>query len=454
MKDILKHAYKPTPERFRYSVASAVSQAEQNAPQKAGLNRPARALIAAALILALIPSAVFGASKLIGLFAKPVGNYGVELDMQPTDSDYPEYVKMSVSVPDGFEEVEGTEGMKFHRVGDTDYRSGFSLFPMRYTSGGSGEVIGNVAGYEEVTVCGRPAYRVDMLGEGVYSRLYINYDEFNVTLLVFYGEVSESELNAFVGGIHFTAGTEADHTELGEPFDERVKDDVKYTYNYKNFEFARDTVMTFSGYSESNGDESLRYSAQITGVSVTDSITGLNSDGVSPLYSDMDLTGADGKLLPNTVTVTESGNGFDTADSVISTEDKEQKLILIDLNYTNLSDEDCQVYIPYDLVIYNKYGEGFTPAEDIDPANGIFSTALCDSEVFYNSDPIDRGHNYLCTMLSAGETKTVTIGYRCCADMLDKAYLTIYDAASASIIDPAPAENGSLEIPNYIIKVL
>ena len=47
MKDILKHAYKPTPERFRYSVASAVSQAEQNAPQKAGLNRPARALIAA-----------------------------------------------------------------------------------------------------------------------------------------------------------------------------------------------------------------------------------------------------------------------------------------------------------------------------------------------------------------------------------------------------------------------
>ena len=163
MKDILKNAYKPTPERFSYSVASAVAEAERCEPVKRKLSKPVRALIAAALIIALVPSAVFGASKLIGLLAKPVGNYGVELNMETTNTDYPEYVKMSVNIPDGFEEVEGTEGMKFHRLGDTDYTSGFSIFPMRYTSGGSGEVIGNVDSYEEVTVCGRSAYRVDQL---------------------------------------------------------------------------------------------------------------------------------------------------------------------------------------------------------------------------------------------------------------------------------------------------
>ena len=454
MKDILKNAYKPTPERFSYSVASAVAEAERCEPVKRKFSKPVRALIAAALIIALVPSAVFGASKLIGLLAKPVGNYGVELNMETTNTDYPEYVKMSVNIPDGFEEVEGTEGMKFHRLGDTDYTSGFSIFPMRYTSGGSGEVIGNVDSYEEVTVCGRSAYRVDMLGDGVYSRLYINYDESNVTLLVFYNGVTEDELNAFVDGISFTAGTKSDHTELGEPFDERIKDDVKYTYNYKNIEFSCDTMMTFSGYSENNGDESLRYTAQITGVSVTNNISGLDTANINPMYSDEEMTGTDGKLLPRTVTVTKSGNGFDTTDTVISSEEKEQKLILIDLTYTNLSDESCQVYIPYDLVIFIKNGDKYTQAEDVDRENGIYSTSLCDCEILYNSDPIDTGHNGLCTMLRAGETKTVTIGYRCCADMLDKAYLTIYDATSASIIDPAPAEDNSDEIPNYIIKVL
>ena len=455
MKTKLKNAYKPVSERFSYAVEAALNEAEHTAPAKKRLSNTARAVIAAALILALVPSAVFGASKLIGLIAKPAGSYGVELDMETVCSDYPEYVSMNVNIPEGFEEVEGTDGMKYHRIGDTEYRSGFSLFPMRYSNGGSGEVIGNVNSYEEITVCGRSAYRVGMLGEGVYSRLYISYEEFNVTLIVFYNEVTDDELNAFVGGISFTEGTKADHTELGEPFDERIKDDMVYTYNYKNIEFDRDTVMTFSGYSQLNGDESLRYTAQISGIAVKDDISGLDSAHFNSMYTDESLTDNSGKLLPRTVTVTKGGNGFDTVDKVISSEEKEQKLVLIDILYTNLSDENTVVFLPYDLGVLDKRSDGtYDNAQNIDPEQNIYSSALCDSEKLYVSDPLDTIHSFYCTELKAGETRTVTIGFRCCADMLDKAYLTIYDATSANIVDPYPETGSSEDIPNYIIKVL
>ena len=113
MKDKLKNAYKPTPERFRYAVTSAIheaEQSEQSATVKKHLSHPARIVLAAVLILAIIPTAVFGATKLIGLLAKPVDKYGVELSMETTDKDYPVYVKMNVDVPDGIIVEPNTDG--------------------------------------------------------------------------------------------------------------------------------------------------------------------------------------------------------------------------------------------------------------------------------------------------------------------------------------------------------
>ena len=114
------------------------------------------------------------------------------------------------------------------------------------------------------------------------------------------------------------------------------------------------------------------------------------------------------------------------------------------------------MYVPYILETFDKKdNSSYDYAWNINPEDKITSSELCDSEMFYVSDPVDTVKSLCCTTLNAGETKTVTIGYRCVTDALDKAYLTIHDATSASIVDPAPeGYDGRNNIPNYIIKVL
>ena len=456
MKDKLKNAYKPTPERFRYAVTSAIheaEQSEQSATVKKHLSHPARIVLAAVFILAIIPTAVFGATKLIGLLAKPVDKYGVELSMETTDKDYPVYVKMNVDVPDGIIVEPNTDGLKYSEVNSG---GSFSLCPMRPKDGADTEVVKNVDSYEKITLCGHAAYRIKQIRSGSYDRIYVSYDDMNVLLLIYYTGVSEEQLASFVKGISFSEGTANDHTELWELFDERTEDKVAYEFGYTNIEFPRETVMTFSAYSEQNNDESLRYTAQISDVQITDSLDSLDVNLFNSMYFDDGVTDSTGKLLPRTVTVTKAGDGINTIDEVISREDKEQKLILIDITYTNLSDEDTVVYVPYNLETFDKKdNSSYDYAWNINPEDKITSSELCDSEMFYVSDPVDTVKSLYCTTLKASETKTVTIGYRCVTDALDKAYLTIYDATSASIVDPAPEGYDSRDnIPNYIIKVL
>lgn len=450
--NIKKEHFKQTPERFRYTVESAICEAQNNAAKRHKLSHPIRAAIAIAVILALIPSAIFGATKLIGLFAKPINKYGVELSMETTNKDYPLYVKMNVDVPEGIIVEPNTDGLKYSEVNSG---GAFSLCPMRPKDGADTEVVKNVDSYEEITLCGHAAYRIKQIRNGSYDRIYVSYADMNVLLLIYYTGVSEEQLASFVSSISFTEGTAEDHTELWELFDERTEDKVAYTFGYTSIEFPRDTVMTFSACSEQRNDESLRYTAQITDIHITDNLNGLDSSLFNDMYVENGLTDTSGKLLPRTVTVTKGGNGFDTVDEIISSEEKEQKLVLVELTYTNLSNEDTFVYIPYNLEVFDKKANGaYDYAWNIDPTNKITSSEYCDSEPLYVSNPIDTVNSFYCTNLKANETKTVTIGYRCVTDALDKAYLTIYDATSASIVDPAPDEyDGGENIPNYIIKV-
>ena len=462
MKETIKQAFKPTPERFRYAVSTAVRKAEHAEPAHAKKrpSRPARVLIAAALILAVVPTAVFGATKLISLFAKPVDTYGVELSMETANPNYPAYVKMHVELPDGVASSDHGEGLKY----DTQDGGAFSLCPMRGRDSNDREVVGNVGSYEEITLCGRSAYKVKSLYSGSYERVYVSYPDVNVILLVYYDNVTEDELNSFLSGITFAEGTAADHTELVELFDERIEDKVSYVYNYKNIELDPDTVMTFRGWSEQNNDDSLRYTAQVNGVRTVDNINGLDGARINRMYTDSSrrqigseaLTDTDGNLLPRTITVTKYGDGFTTIDEVLSSEEMEQEIILIDLNYTNLSGEDITVYIPFGMEVMNRNDDdSFTPATDVDTEHRIFATDYCDREMLYNSDPLDQDKMFYNFTLKAHETKAVTIGYRCSTAVLDKAYLTIVDASSSGIVDPAPDDcDGSDSIQNYIIKVL
>ncbi|MBQ1475062.1 MAG: hypothetical protein IIZ32_07145, partial [Ruminococcus sp.] len=156
-----------------------------------------------------------------------------------------------------------------------------------------------------------------------------------------------------------------------------------------------------------------------------------------------------GRLIPKEFTTFKEGDGFSSTYEELSVEQKEQKLILAEITYENLTDEDVELYIPYRANVLNKDGNEFSHAESIDPKEGIYSTACCDTEIAYLS-PHGEGKSFYIPTLPANETMNVTVGIRCNADMLDKAYLTI-DGIN-DIIDPLYDGDGNYT--TYLFKVL
>lgn len=449
MKDKLQHAMKPTPERFRYAVQTAVDEAVTQSAPKKRLSKGWRIMIAIAVLAALIPSAVFGASKLYELIAKPVDNYGLELDVQrETSAEYPKYVKMHVDVPEGFGVVPNTDKLKYYNLSaEEPYTDGFSLYPMRFRSNlEQKEYIGSVDSYEERTVDGHQAYELT-LSNGDWNRLYIYYEDVNVFLLVYHKDVTEQQLTGFIKGISFTEGTSDDFTYLDWPNDERCKN--IYTYSEVFAEYPRDTKVTFMMHSPKTDDFTDRCTAQITDVRILDNISGLDYESFNTAISPYEIADQNGWLNPENFTVYKEGDGFEAEDEVISSEIADQKLVLADITYENLSDEDIELFIPYNLATMEKDNDGtFHHSNVIDDEKLIYSTPYTDGETVYLT-PHGIGDDFYIYTIPAKTSMTFTMGWRCKADIVDKAYLT--NVYQGSVIDP-PAESDS-PYYTYLFKV-
>lgn len=452
MKNNLHNSFKETPERFRYTVEASVDEAVgQRSPQRKHIPKGWRIAIAVILIAALIPTSIFGASKLYAIIAKPVDNYGLELDIErEKKTEYPMYVKMHVEIPEGFSEVPNTDGLKFYSLtADEPYTDGYSLYPMRfYEELEMKEYIGNVDSYEERTMNGHQAYEIKRTNGG-WDRLYIYYEDVNVFLLIYHCDVTDQQLEDFVKGITFTEGTETDFTYLSTPSDERPQNQVEYSFDETFIEYPLDTKLTFKNYSYKHEDESVRYTAQFGNIRTLDNISELDYDCFNPMYSPYEIADNNGYLNPRIIETVKEGDGFNSTDEILSSEVKQQKMVLADITYTNLSDEDIELYIPYSLLVLNKDDEGnFTRANSIDPENNIYSDDAVSGEIDYLT-PHGIGKSFYIPALPASETITVTVGFLCNADMIDKAYFTLYNVDSVA----NPAYEGDSNYVSYLFKV-
>ncbi len=449
MKDRLKNAFKPTPARFEYTVQESISEA-LGRPSKRRIPKGWRAAIAVALILALVPTTVFGASKLFELIAKPVDNYGLEIGVErETKADYPEYVKMHVDIPEGFAEVPHTDGLKFYSLSaDEPYTDGFSLYPMRfYNAADMKEYIGNVDSYEERTMNGHQAYEIKR-SNGGWDLLYVYYEDVNVFLLIYHCDVTDNQLDDFVKGITFTEGTESDFTFLSTPSDERPQNQVEYSYDEKFIEYPLGTKLTFEDHPYKY-DESVYYTAEISNVRSLDNIKELDYDCFNPMYSLEEIADDNGYLNPRTINTVKEGDGFNSTDEIMNTETKNQTMVLADITYTNLGDEDIELYVPFGLIVLNKDDKGsFTRASIVDPENNIYCDDAVSGEIDYLT-PHGIGKSFYTSTLHANETMTVTVGYICNVDALDKAYFTLYDVDSVA----EPAYEGGDTYVRYLFKV-
>ncbi len=452
MKDRLHNAFKETPERFTYAIENALSEAKLSKHKKR-LSTPLRVVIAVVLIFAILPSAVFGAVKIYGAIAHNVGNYGVAFDIS-INEDAPQYVKMNIDVPDGFKEMPNTEGMKYQRDND---EFGFTIFPMKFYESVDHTVLEkDVKEYNKMTIASHPSY--ELIGTDDYqgpTRYFVWYEEANVLMLIYRGEtITDGELETFVDCISFVEGSEADHDTLFEPekdVEETTEDTDIYEYEQVYIEKPKDTQIVFAGFNEETGESELEVKSKITDIRITDNINGLDKNDINDMYELSEVADSSGKLLPKTVEVCQIGDGINTESKILSSESKEQKLVLVDVEFTNTTNSEVSVYVPHRLeTLVKDENENYNSATIIDVDNDIYVDEYCDTELFYMSYHGENKKDLYLPTLQPNETVTITIGFRCIEEQLSNAYI-ILSATTDGII--SPEYSGDNFNTYYILKV-
>ncbi|MBQ7133843.1 MAG: hypothetical protein IJO20_05045 [Ruminococcus sp.] len=436
MREKLQNVFKETPERFGYTVDRALSQVRLT--KKKRLSMPLRVVIAVVLIFAVLPSAVFGAVKGCGAIAQRVGLFGLSFNIN-INEDAPKYVKMNVDIPDGFKEQENSAGLKFDRD-DEEWTFGFTILPMRFYESVDYTVLEiDVKEYKATTIASRPAY--ELVGTDDYkglSRYYVWYEEANVLILIYRGEtVTDDELKAFVDSISFTQGTQSDHDTFFEPEKDQITDDtMTFVYEYVFVEMPVDKEIVFAGYNDQIGEGGLKVKSSISDIRVTDNINELDKSDLNTSFTSDELVDSNGKLLPKVVEIWQNGDGVNTETKLLSCESKEQKLVLVDIEFTNTTDKEVTIYIPHRLQTLAKDAfDNYIPATQIDKAQNISAKEYCDGEIFYMSDHGETDKDFYQPILKPNETKTITLGYRCIEEQLQNAYLVL-NPSTDGVITP------------------
>lgn len=452
MNDRLQNAFKETPERFAYAVENALIEARQQSKRKK-ISVPFKIVIAVVLIFAVLPSTVFGAVKICGALAQKVGNFGLAIGIS-INEDAPKYVKMNIDVPKGFREQPNTGGLKFERDSE-EWVFGFTILPMRFYENVHYTLLEtDVKEYNEITISSRPSY--ELIGTENYHgsrRYFVWYEEANVLVLIYRGDtVTDSELEAFVDSISFTQGSESDHDSFFEP--ERAENEpddfASYNYEYVFEEIQRDTEITFLGFNEDTGESELQVKSKITDIRITDNIKGLDDSDINSMYQSEKIADSNGVLLPKVVEVWQYGDGVNTETKMLSAESKEQKLILVDIEYTNTTDKEVSIYIPHRLetLTMDKYGN-YNFAVEIDKFQDIAAKEYCDGEIFYMSSHGSNDKGFYVPKLLPNETRTITIGFRCIEEQLNNAYL-VFDPITDGVLVPDYSDRANTRL---IIKV-
>lgn len=406
----LKSAFKPAPERFHYSVQSAINEAQSTEKKKRRFTHPVRAIIAVAIIIAIIPTSVFGATQLYNIVVNKSGNYGVEVKTE-TSVKSPKFVKLKVKPINGFEMMKHTDGLKYYRVGDTGV-SCFSFYLVR-PENGAGELYDNVESYRKIKINGHEAVVIKNAGLKDGRRFSIYFEKTNIILSCFVEpSVSEAEMKQMMKNVDVVEGTKKHHTDYGT---------VESNADNNNEDCPSVSIEMLSNYipvscGEVFNTSENKMTAKITNIRVIDNVLDLDHDDFYFWGNDPDeYINSNGTLKPRKSEILKEGDGINTVDKIIKTEKKKQKFVLADITYTNSSNKAQGAGM--NLYIRN--------LEKKNGALDYLDNSDCNEDDGYAQyiENSNHGRNYYIYTVAPGESKTFTVGFRCDEDMLSHAYL-------------------------------
>lgn len=413
-------------------------------------------VVAAALVATMaMGTTVYAGVKLYQMNVKVEGKYFVQGtvaeenaagELKKVGETY-EYPVLSVNlgyIPEGMEIREGPDYIKTGLgYSDSLWNGGMSmgLDPLYNDfSGGNLSLMDlYVTSWEKLDIAGREAVLIHRQGRDdeyieMDRKLYVAYPEYQQMLTVFLGEDFSTE-----EAVKLIEGLELKPT--GEMYTSEYYERKVYPWKYGDEVPYADAVLTTTAEAMKNthqiGEEfgvSSIYenlTAKVTNVRIADDFEGLKEEYIG-FYMKRAL-GEDGKLEKNKLTYVKYGDGVNTLNEVVKTEELNQKLVDVTVEFTNHGDAELTDVIfsgtfvgievgEEEARIYNKDVKAVQSGEGID--NIEYSSRGRFGEMDYYDIHSGCEDNNHIPSIKPGETITMHIAKILNEDELDKMYMS------------------------------
>ena len=212
--------------------------------------------------------------------------------------------------------------------------------------------------------------------------------------------------------------------------------------------------FTISGTGEdSNGNyiDDNKISVCVDSIQIADDLQLLAQDRVpEKLLAEV---GADGKLKDNTLSYVKSGDGVDSVDEIVKTENVKQKLVYATITYTNRSDEEITHMLYLGALMLLDHEDGIYEIYDTEEQFGdgfdrvIWNGGAKTPEMQYYSVSEDYGNgkNYI-SSLKPDESVQVDMAWIVNEDDLDHMYLNLNGDGAAYDFSDATLKMGLVDI--------
>lgn len=402
-----------------------------------------KSVIAALVATMALGTTVFAGVKLYQMKLEPEGSYGMQTIVEKNTEntvaaeDIP-LVKLDVSyLPEGMVETETNKYSYEDSLGE----GGISLALYQMDLGDEAFEIKNsfITESEELTVNEWDAVYLKMQDVlenkgGFGQRIYVAYTDVHYVLEMYIGnDVTKEEALKIAQGVTLTpvetqdeataayswstylASAEEDANQQNDGMMTSVSAD-KFEKNLHNI------GESFSaGTAETQLQEGLEI--KVSDVQILDGITGLDNfiANMSEEKAEELKKGCDaqGKLLPNTINYVKKGDGIDSLDEVVDTQNVAQKMVYITTEYSNTGNTELtDVLFMANLLEVQKTEDGYTvSAEGASAASTDgWDEAVSDSKLqikemsYYDVYSGERQNNYI-PSIKPGETVTVHMAF-------------------------------------------
>ncbi len=212
--------------------------------------------------------------------------------------------------------------------------------------------------------------------------------------------------------------------------------------------------FTISGTGEdSNGNyiDDSKISVCVDSVQIADDLELLDKNRVPEKL--LDEVGADGKLKDNTLSYIKSGDGVDSVDEIVKTEDVKQKLVYAIVTYTNRSDKEIthMLYIGslmllnHENGIYEIYDPGEQSGDGFDRVIWNGGAKTPEMQYYSLSEDYGNGRNYI-SSLKPDESVQVDMAWIVNENDLDHMYLNLNGDGAAYEFSDATLKMGLVDI--------